>query len=54
MVDLWKVPEDNAFVKYAESDSLLIGSLYENGYLFHLATKDVTNLNWFYGILPAE
>ena len=49
MLDLWKVPEDGAFVKYAESDSLLIGSLYENGYLFHLATKEVTYLNWFYG-----
>lgn len=49
MVNLWKVLEDSAFVKYAESDSLLIGSLYENGYLFHLAAKEVTYLNWFYG-----
>ncbi|NLR82359.1 hypothetical protein [Chitinophaga eiseniae] len=49
MTDLWKVQWDGAFVKHAESKSLLAGSLYENGYLFHLATKEVTCINWCYG-----
>ncbi|TWF41776.1 hypothetical protein FHW36_103580 [Chitinophaga polysaccharea] len=49
MTELWKVQWDTAFVKHVESKSLLVGSLYENGYLFHLATKEVTYINWFYG-----
>ncbi|RBL90075.1 hypothetical protein [Chitinophaga flava] len=49
MTDLWKIQNDDAFVKYAESELRLIGSLYENGYLFHINTREVTFINWFYG-----
>ncbi len=36
-------------VKYGESKTLMLVSIYENGYLLHLDREEVTFLNWFYG-----
>ncbi|MBC9933018.1 hypothetical protein [Chitinophaga qingshengii] len=49
MTDLWTVQTADMFVKFAVSERYVIGSLHENGYLFHLDTHEVTFMNWFYG-----
>jgi len=40
---------DPGFVKYGETVTLLLVSIFENGYLLHLDTETVTYLNFFYG-----
>ena len=36
-------------VKYGESETLILVSIFEDGYLLHLDREEVIYLNWFYG-----
>ncbi|MBO9728541.1 MAG: hypothetical protein J7623_07890 [Chitinophaga sp.] len=49
MTNLWEVQFSNGFIKHAESKTLLMGGLYESGYLFHLDTREGAWINNFYG-----